>query len=85
MADTGIGIPPDQRDSIFEPFHQVDGSPTRRHGGTGLGLAIVKQILAAHGTEIGVESRPGAGATFRFSLAVAQAPPARPDAGAPGG
>jgi signal transduction histidine kinase/DNA-binding response OmpR family regulator len=68
VADSGIGIPDDQIGRIFNRFHQVDGSSTRRFGGVGLGLAIVKSILEAHGSPIAVESRPGQGTTFRFTL-----------------
>jgi signal transduction histidine kinase/DNA-binding response OmpR family regulator len=68
VADSGIGIPDDQIGRIFNRFHQVDGSSTRRFGGVGLGLAIVKSILEAHGSPITVESKPGEGATFRFTL-----------------
>ena len=68
VTDTGIGIPPDQVGRIFNRFHQVDGTSTRRFGGVGLGLAIVKSILEAHGSPIDVVSRPGKGTTFRFTL-----------------
>ena len=71
VSDTGIGIPSDKFDEIFEPFHQLDGSPTRRHGGTGLGLALVKQIVSAHGAAILVESTENVGSTFRFDLPLA--------------
>jgi len=70
VSDTGIGIPADQIDSIFNRFHQVDGSTTRRFGGVGLGLAIVKSILDAHGAAITVESEEGVGTTFSFGLPV---------------
>jgi signal transduction histidine kinase len=70
VSDTGIGIPPERMEEIFEPFHQLDGSATRRYGGTGLGLALVKQILAAHGSAIHVQSEVGVGTCFRFVLAV---------------
>jgi signal transduction histidine kinase len=70
VADTGIGIPPDQVEKVFTRFHQVDTSTTRRFGGVGLGLAIVKSILAAHGSTIVVDSEPGRGSVFRFSLPV---------------
>jgi signal transduction histidine kinase len=74
VADTGIGIAPDRMEEIFEPFHQLDGSSTRRHGGTGLGLSLVRQIIEAHGSMIDVQSVEGGGATFRFPLlAVADA------------
>ncbi len=68
IEDTGIGIPPDRIEEIFEPFHQLDGSPTRRYGGTGLGLSLVKLILEAHGSSLDVESEEGAGTRFRFHL-----------------
>lgn len=68
VKDTGIGIAPDKLEEIFEPFHQLDGSPTRRYGGTGLGLSLVKMILEAHGAELVVESEEGKGTTFRFTI-----------------
>ncbi|TVQ41226.1 MAG: sensor histidine kinase, partial [Spirochaetaceae bacterium] len=68
IADSGIGIPRDRLDAIFERFQQVDGSSTRRYEGTGLGLAIVKEAVELlHGT-ISVESEPGHGTTFLVSL-----------------
>ncbi len=70
VSDTGIGIPEDQFGKIFDRFHQVDGSTTRRFGGVGLGLAIVRSILDAHGAAIKVDSREGQGTTFRFWLPV---------------
>ncbi|NIS83160.1 MAG: hypothetical protein GTO14_23830 [Anaerolineales bacterium] len=71
VADTGIGIPEDRIDEIFEPFHQLDGSPTRRYGGTGLGLALVKLILNAHDSKMQVQSKEGEGSTFSFPLPLA--------------
>jgi signal transduction histidine kinase/CheY-like chemotaxis protein len=68
VSDTGIGIPESQIGKIFNRFHQVDGSTTRRFGGVGLGLAIVKSILDAHGAAISVESEVGHGTSFRFTL-----------------
>jgi signal transduction histidine kinase len=68
IKDTGIGIPDERIDEIFEPFHQLDGSPTRRYGGTGLGLSLVKLILEAHGSSLDVESEEGRGTCFRFHL-----------------
>ncbi|PYQ47929.1 MAG: hypothetical protein DMF78_22515, partial [Acidobacteria bacterium] len=68
VVDTGIGIPNDQLVRIFNRFHQVDSSTTRRFGGVGLGLAIVKSILEAHGAGIQVESQEGKGTAFRFQL-----------------
>lgn len=68
VRDSGIGIPVDRLEEIFEPFHQLDGSPTRRYGGTGLGLALVKLILAAHGTRMVVVSEEGQGSSFAFDL-----------------
>jgi len=68
VEDTGIGIPGDRLAEIFQPFHQLDGSPTRRYGGTGLGLALVKLILHAHGSEVLVESEDQKGSRFSFLL-----------------
>jgi signal transduction histidine kinase len=68
VTDTGIGIPPAKLDDIFEPFHQLDGSTTRRYGGTGLGLSLVRQIVEAHGSMLEVQSTEGHGSTFRFPL-----------------
>ena len=68
VADTGIGIPQDRVEEIFEPFHQLDGSSTRRYAGTGLGLALVRRILEAHGSVIHVTSRVGEGSHFEFLL-----------------
>jgi signal transduction histidine kinase len=70
VADTGIGISPGQLKDIFEPFHQLDGSSTRRYGGTGLGLSLVRQIVEAHGSMIDVQSVEGRGTIFRFPLLV---------------
>ncbi len=68
VKDTGIGISPEKLDEIFEPFHQLDGSPTRRYSGTGLGLSLAKLILEAHGAQLDVESEEGKGTTFHFTL-----------------
>jgi signal transduction histidine kinase len=71
VTDTGIGIPSNRLDDIFEPFHQLDGSSTRRYGGTGLGLSLVRQIIEAHGSMIEAQSIEGRGSTFKFPLLVA--------------
>ena len=68
VTDTGIGIGPNEIKDIFEPFHQVDGSSTRRYGGTGLGLSLVRQIIEAHGSMIEVQSVEGRGSLFKFPL-----------------
>jgi signal transduction histidine kinase len=68
ITDTGIGIPSPRLDEIFEPFHQLDGSSTRRAGGTGLGLSLVRQIIEAHGSLLDVQSLEGKGSTFKFPL-----------------
>jgi PAS domain S-box-containing protein len=73
ISDSGIGIPADQLAELFVPFNQLDASMTRRFGGTGLGLAIAKQLVESLGGEIGVDSRPGAGSTFWFTIACAPA------------
>ncbi len=71
VRDTGIGIPPEQHERIFEPFVQVDGGLNRRTGGTGLGLAISRQLVRRMGGALTVESAPGAGATFTLRLPAA--------------
>lgn len=71
IKDTGIGIPQDRVEEIFQPFHQLDGSMTRRYSGIGLGLSLVKSILDAHGSPIEVESTVGSGTTVSFSLKIA--------------
>ena len=68
VNDEGIGIPDDRKEEIFEAFHQLDGSSTRRYGGTGLGLALVRRIIEAHGSTIHVTSEVGKGSTFEFTL-----------------
>lgn len=71
VTDTGIGIPSNRIQDIFEPFHQLDSSATRRYGGTGLGLSLVRQIVEAHGSMLEVQSMEGHGSTFKFPLLVA--------------
>ena len=68
VSDTGIGIPRDQQERVFERFYRVDKSRSRELGGTGLGLAIVKHIAQIHGAEIDLESQMGVGTkvTVRF-------------------
>jgi signal transduction histidine kinase len=68
VEDSGIGIAPEQQDLIFDRFTQADGSLTRRKGGTGLGLALVKDLATLMKGQVGVESRPGEGSTFWFTL-----------------
>jgi signal transduction histidine kinase len=68
ISDTGPGVPEAERGRIFERFHQLDSSATRRHGGTGLGLAICRAFVDLWGGEIGVEGAAAGGATFRFSV-----------------
>lgn len=68
VTDTGIGIPKERFEELFEPFHQLDSSERRKYGGTGLGLALVKKIIDAHGSTIKIKSEVGVGSRFEFSL-----------------
>jgi signal transduction histidine kinase/CheY-like chemotaxis protein len=72
VSDTGVGIAADRLGIIFDAFTQADTSTSRKYGGTGLGLAIVKRILDLVGGTIDVESKPGAGAMFRFAIPYGQ-------------
>lgn len=71
VCDTGIGIAADKLGTIFESFSQADQSTTRTHGGTGLGLSIARQLVSAMGGTLAVESEPGRGSTFSFTMPVA--------------
>ena len=73
IADTGIGIHQDQQTAIFRCFEQVDGTAERNYGGTGLGLSVTKNLVELHGGRIWVESSPGQGSVFYFTLPVASA------------
>jgi len=68
VRDDGPGIPPESRARVFERFYRADKARSREQGGTGLGLAIVKHVVQAHGGDVRVESEPGRGATFCFTL-----------------
>ncbi|MGB3509773.1 MAG: ATP-binding protein [Microcoleaceae cyanobacterium] len=72
VSDTGIGIPADKLDRIFESFEQAEGSTAREYGGTGLGLAVTKQLVELHGGCIWVESEVGIGSRFSFTLPISQ-------------
>ncbi len=73
VSDHGRGIPEGKRDSIFERFHQVDASDSRRKGGTGLGLAITRSIVLQHGGRIWLTSEAGKGSSFFFTIPLAKA------------
>ena len=68
ITDTGIGIPLDQIDKLFNPFTQADSSTTRNYGGSGLGTTISKQLAELMGGTLGLESREGEGSTIRIEL-----------------
>jgi signal transduction histidine kinase/ActR/RegA family two-component response regulator len=78
VSDTGVGVPEPQRELIFQPFRQADGSVTRRFGGTGLGLAISRKLVTIMGGRIWLESAEGQGSTFFFTTPL---PPGKPPAG----
>jgi signal transduction histidine kinase len=73
VVDSGIGIPLEDQERIFEPFVQGDSSKTRRYAGTGLGLAIARRIIELHGGSLTLQSAPGAGSTFTLRLPIATA------------
>jgi len=80
VADTGVGITPEQIEELFAPFVQADAGTSRRHGGSGLGLAITRRLVDAMGGVVEAESEPGVGSTFRFWV---PAPLVQPEPSAP--
>lgn len=85
VADTGIGIPADRREHLFEPFGQADGSIARRYGGTGLGLSITRQLAESMGGSLTLESTQGEGSVFRLTFTAGGVAPHgdQPDTAAP--
>ncbi|MBF0623936.1 MAG: PAS domain S-box protein [Magnetococcales bacterium] len=75
VRDTGMGVPPEKQQMIFEPFSQADASTTRRFGGTGLGLSICRRLVEQGGGRIWVESQPGQGSAFFFTLSLPEVAP----------
>jgi signal transduction histidine kinase len=82
VVDTGIGIPTEKLNRIFDRFYQIDGSARRRYGGVGLGLALVKKIIEAHKGQVSVWSTLGKGSTFRVTLPTLTVSEQGPDKGA---
>src|SRR5579864_1447076 len=74
VSDTGIGIPADKRNLLFQPFSQCDTSTSRRYGGTGLGLSIVRMLVEMMGGKVGLESEEGKGSCFWFTIALERQP-----------
>jgi signal transduction histidine kinase len=70
VADTGVGIAPDDQEAVFEEFRQVGNDLARKHEGTGLGLALARRFVELHGGNLWLESEVGAGSTFTFALPV---------------
>ena len=79
VCDSGIGIPPEERDRIFDSFYQVEDSLTRHYGGIGLGLALVKNLLEICQGHMWVESEVGEGSTFTFELPLRPSQQEMPD------
>jgi PAS domain S-box-containing protein len=73
ISDSGIGISPDNLQKLFHPFVQLDSSLSRQYEGTGLGLAMVKKLVEMHGGSVGVESEPGRGSSFHFTIPIQSA------------